>query len=124
MLAGATLRRLGHCLNTDVAEAAQGQVAGGGAGKINNPPTMIGSPVVDLHQDHLAILEIGHSGAGSKRQTPMGGGKSVLVETLAARGFFAVKAWPVPGCFTRLHPIRFCCEGSSGEREGGRQHNG
>ena len=124
MLAGVTLRRLGHCLNTDAAEAAQGQVAGSGAGKINNPPPMIGSPVVDRHQDHLAILEVGHSGAGSKWQTPMGGGKGLLVEALAARGFFAVKARPVPGCFTRLDPMRFCFEGSSSEREGGRQHNG
>ena len=97
---------------------------GGGAGKINNPPPMIGSPVVDRHQDYLAILEVGHSGAGSKWQTPMGGGKGVLVEALAARGFFAVKARPVPGCFTRLDPMRSRLEGNSGEREGGRQHDG
>lgn len=124
MLSGTALRRLWHGFNTDAADTTHRQVASGSAGKINDPSTMVGSPVVDLYEDRLAIFEVGHFGPDPERQTPVGSGEGVLVEAFAARGLFAVKTWSIPGRLARLDFARVRFEGNGGKCKGDRQHDG
>ena len=120
------LRRFGlpHRHNADAGGAVHRQPVRGGAGEVDDSASRVGSAVVDRHQDRLAIREIGDFRSGPEGQTPMGGGKGVLVEAFATRGLFTVKPRSVPGCRTHLVASRACFERDSGERQGGRQYDG
>ena len=124
MRAGTAPRRLRQRHDADAGSAVHRQLLRGGAGKIDDPSTMVGPPVVDCHQDRLAVLEVGHPGLGAERQTPVGGGEGLLVEAFAAGGLFAVKTGSVPGRLARLDAARAHCEGNGGEGKGDRQHDG
>lgn len=72
------------------------------SGEIDNPTALVGSPVVDAHDNLLAIGKIRDPDLGPERQTGVGRGQGILVKGLTTGGLLAVVLGSVPGCHAIL----------------------